>query len=266
MDFRRIDKNTVQCRMTEEEMQEYGFQIEDFFTDQDKAREFLEQLVERAEEEVGYEVESGMVSMQLMRMPDNSLTITFSDRNPDGLQNMLYHIQQMAEMIDDGTAEEILENLQQSAEQRGADSGLHSSENIEEFNKKHMPETKEQKEAYRKHMQQIEKLQREKEKRLINAAKVYAFDNMDSLEQFAMEYSSKKNISSKLYRDKQAGKYYLLVKKGKLKMEEYRHLCRRLMDYGALCTEQPFVEQYCKEHFQCMINKHALRILQEYCQ
>ena len=100
MDFRRIDKNTVQCRMTEEEMQEYGFQIEDFFTDQDKARDFLEELVERAEEEVGYEAEGGMVSMQLMRMPDNSLTITFSDRNPDSLQNMLYHIQQMAEMIE----------------------------------------------------------------------------------------------------------------------------------------------------------------------
>lgn len=49
MNFRRIDKNTVQCRMSEEEMEEYGFKIEDFFTDQDKAREFLEQLVERAD-------------------------------------------------------------------------------------------------------------------------------------------------------------------------------------------------------------------------
>ena len=39
MNFRRIDKNTVQCRMSEEEMEEYGFKIEDFFTDQDKARE-----------------------------------------------------------------------------------------------------------------------------------------------------------------------------------------------------------------------------------
>ena len=86
MDFQRIDKNTVQCRMTEEEMNEYGFEIEDFFTNQEKSREFLEQIVERAEEEVGYEVESGMISMQLMRMPDNSLMITSSDRGEDGLK------------------------------------------------------------------------------------------------------------------------------------------------------------------------------------
>ena len=51
MDFRRIDKNTVQCILSEEEMSAYGFRIEDFFSNQEKAREFLEHLVERAEED-----------------------------------------------------------------------------------------------------------------------------------------------------------------------------------------------------------------------
>ena len=111
MDFQRIDKNTVQCRMTEEEMNEYGFEIEDFFTNQEKSREFLEQIVERAEEEVGYEVESGMISMQLMRMPDNSLMITFSDRGEDGLQNMLHHIQNLAGLIDESSVDAIVNGL-----------------------------------------------------------------------------------------------------------------------------------------------------------
>ena len=46
MDFQRIDENTVQCRMTEEEMNSYGFAIEDFFTNQERSREFLESIVE----------------------------------------------------------------------------------------------------------------------------------------------------------------------------------------------------------------------------
>lgn len=92
-------------------MEEYGFKVEDFFTDQDKAREFLEQLVERAEEEVGYEVEGGVVSMQLMRMPDNSLIITFSDQSPEGMNNMLNQIRHLAGSIDDETAEAIVEGL-----------------------------------------------------------------------------------------------------------------------------------------------------------
>ena len=53
MEFQRIGKNTVQCHMSVEEMQEYGFAIEDFYTDQEKSREFFEKLVERAEEEDG---------------------------------------------------------------------------------------------------------------------------------------------------------------------------------------------------------------------
>lgn len=264
MDFRKLDNNTVQCRMTEEEMNEYGFQIEDFFTDQEKSREFLEQIVEMAEEEVGYEVESGMVSMQLMRMPDNSLTITFSDHGEDGLQNMLHQIQHLAGMIEDNTAEELADDLQEEIENCKKHKGIHNKENIEEFQKRMSSGDKAQQQEYRKHMREIEKIQREKEKRKLNAGKVFMFRTFADIEQFAADYDIKKNISSKVYRDKQAGKYYLLVKKGKLKMEEYQELCRRLTDYGSLCSEQPFVEQYCKEHLECLISKHALKILREY--
>ena len=93
--------------------EEYGFAIEDFFTDQEKSREFLEQLVERAEEEVGYEVESGMVSMQLMKMPDESLVITFSDRSEEGIQGMMEQLHNLTEMIgEDGElTPEDMENL-----------------------------------------------------------------------------------------------------------------------------------------------------------
>ncbi|MDO4167824.1 MAG: adaptor protein MecA [Eubacteriales bacterium] len=267
MDFRRIDKNTVQCRMTEEEMNEFGLNIEDFFTDQEKSRDFLEQIVEMAEEEVGYEVESGMVSMQLMRMPDNSLTITFTDRGEDGLHNMLHQIQHLAGMIDDSTAEEIVDGLQQELEKEQNNrcgKAIHKEASEGESKHADAKDNKTQQKEYQKHMREIEKLQREKEKRKLNSAKVYEFQDFADLEQFAADYISTKNISSRVYRDKMAGKYYLLVKKGKLKMEEYQVLCQRLSDYGSICSEQPYVEQYCKEHFECLISKHALRVMREY--
>ena len=110
MDFQRIDENTVQCRMTEEEMNSYGFAIEDFFTNQERSREFLESIVEMAEEEIGYEIESGMVSMQLMRMPDNSLTITFTDRGEDAIHNMLNQIQNLAGILDESGTPDVVVN------------------------------------------------------------------------------------------------------------------------------------------------------------
>ncbi|MDE6566876.1 MAG: adaptor protein MecA, partial [Lachnospiraceae bacterium] len=174
MDFRKIDDNTVQCRMTEEEMNEYGLQIEDFFTDQEKSRDFLEQIVEMAEEEVGYEVESGMVSMQLMRMPDNSLTITFTDRGEDGLQSMLHQIQQLAGMIDEVVNEDNDESQDLNEASGKKEKEVHSTS--AELDKKKQKE-------YQKHMPDTEKSQREKEKRKLNAAKVYEFRSFTDLEQ-----------------------------------------------------------------------------------
>lgn len=264
MDFQRIDKNTVQCRMTEEEMNEYGFEIEDFFSpNQEKSRAFLEQIVERAEEEIGYEVEGGLVSMQLMRMPDNSISITFSDRGEDGIQSMLHHIQNLAEMIDESSAEEIISRLNKEAlppEQTGKTAVY---ENMEEFHKKNMA-GKEQKEAYKKHLKEVEKKKLEKLKKEASGSKIYRFASLHNLEQFAGSISLDKTISSKLYKDSASGCFYLLIKKGKLKLDEYQDICRRLVEYADAAINQPYAEQYCKEHFECIISKHALKVLKEY--
>lgn len=263
MDFQRIDDNTVQCRMTEEEMNEYGFKIEDFFTNQEKSREFLEQIVERAEEEVGYEVESGMVSMQLMRMPDNSLTITFTDQKEEGLQAMLGHIQNLVGMIDESAMEELMDRLKsQFSGNSHNDEYIHDSENIEKFEEEHA--VTEETSEYRKRMKEIEKKNRQKQKERLSAARVYEFASLHDLECFAASVQCEKNISSKVYKDNLNGSFYLLVRKGKLKLDEYQMLCEQLCEYARLCSSQQYAEQYCKEHFECLISKHAIKVLQEY--
>lgn len=266
MDFQRIDKNTVQCRMTEEEMNEYGFEIEDFFSpNQEKSREFLEQIVEKAEEEIGYEVQGGLVSMQLMRMPDNSISITFSDRGEDGLQNMIHNIQNLAEMIDESSADEIINRLNKEAMSRNQNELAEKdsvSENVEEFHNKYSI-SEEKQEEYKKHLKEIEKKKREKMKKEAAGYKIYQFASLHNLEQFAESISFSKTVSSKLYKDNVSGKFYLLLKKGKLKLEEYQEICRRLIEYADKPFNQPYAEQYCKEHFECIIPKQALKILKE---
>lgn len=250
MEFERIGKNTVQCHMTVEEMNEYGLRIEDFFTNQEKSRNFLEQLVERAEEEIGYEVESGMISMQLMRMPDDSLTITFSDKGEDGIHNMINQIQNLAGMIDDNAAATIEDAISEEDEE------MHQEEKMQDF------EEKTAKQAFEG--QQQGKKQKDQQKKIQSAARVYLFEQLDQLEQFAKTIQMQKNISSKLYRDTKQGVWYLLLKKGKLRLEEYQEVCQRLSEYGTVCTMHPFMEQYCKEHFDCVIGKQALRTIREY--
>lgn len=267
MDFQRINKNTVQCRMTEEEMNEYGFQIEDFFSpNQEKSRAFLERIVERAEEEIGYEVEGGMVSMQLMRMPDNSISITFTDRGEDGLQNMLHHLQNLASMIDENTTDEIIKSLGYNEDSQNTSEEASTSETSQktEALQKQNNVNKEQKEAYKQHLKEIERKKRDKAKKEAASNKIYRFTSLHNIEKFAATITLKKAIPSKLYKDNATGLFYLLVKKGKLKFNEYQELCAHMSEYADLCLNQPHAEQYCKEHFDCIIAKQALKILKEY--
>ena len=65
MKFIRLNQNTVRCIVSEEDIKEQGLEIEDFLTNKDKAHEFLQQIVEIAAQEVGYESKNGVVAMQV---------------------------------------------------------------------------------------------------------------------------------------------------------------------------------------------------------
>lgn len=259
MEFERIGENTVQCRMTVEEMNDYGLGIEDFFTNQEKSREFLEQLVERAEEEIGYEVESGMISMQLMRMPDDSLVITFSDKGEEGLNSMLSQIQNMAGMLEkDFKKDRMLEEIGASCEE-----DIHHEENMEEFENS-SGNSATTAEEFLEHMKEVEKKNKERQRQKQSASRVFRFESLTMVERFVDSLQIEKNIPSKLYKDQESGKWYLLIKKGKLKLEEYMELCQLLQEYAVLCSHQPFVEQYCKEHYTSVIAKQALKTIKNY--
>ena len=252
MEFHIIVKNTILCHMTMEEMNEYVLGIEDLFTNQDKSRDFLEQLVERAEEEIGYEVEGGMVSMQLMRMPDDSLVITFSDKGEEGIQSMLNQIQNLVGMMDEGTADSLVEAM--AAEEAGAsEEGISVSEFIQDL---------QEKVDYQKHA--AKKPAQRKSRKRPNTARLFCFSSLSAVEDFAVTVHLEKNIPSKLYKDEAEGKWYLFLKKGKLRQEEYQTLCQRVTEYAVNVKNQPFAEQFCKEHLRIIIGNQVLKTLRDY--
>lgn len=250
MEFQRIGKNTVQCHMTMEEMSEYGLAIEDLFTNQDKSRDFLEQLVERAEEEIGYQVQGSMVSMQLMRMPDDSLVITFSDKGEEGIMGMLNHIQNLVDTIGEESTESLIDEM---AEEAGASQeGMSVSEFIQDLQ-----------ERVDQHKARMEKDTHGK-KKSPNTARLFCFPSLSAVEDFAATLRMEKNIPSRLYKDEAEGNWYLFIKKGKLRLEEYQTLCQRITEYAGSMMDRPYAEQFCKEHYRLVIGKQALKTLREY--
>ena len=89
MTFKRIDESTIRCIVTEEDMEENGLELDDFFTQSDKAQDFLREIVEQASEEVGYDSGQGMVSLQIVPLPNHALAITFSESESKEWHDMM---------------------------------------------------------------------------------------------------------------------------------------------------------------------------------
>lgn len=95
MKYKKINEATVQCIISEEDMEEYGLTLADIFERNEKGEGFLRDVVERAHEEVGYRLRGDNIAMQITPIRDEGLVITFSDASLAGFQNMLEHLKEV---------------------------------------------------------------------------------------------------------------------------------------------------------------------------
>ena len=97
MKFKRINVDTVRCIVSETELNENGLQMDDFLQNDGKTEEFLRKIVSMAEEEVGFKVQGGPLSVQVAVLPEHLLALTFSER-PDS--NILSLLQNLKSAVD----------------------------------------------------------------------------------------------------------------------------------------------------------------------
>ncbi|MBD5495156.1 MAG: adaptor protein MecA [Lachnospiraceae bacterium] len=95
MKYKKINEATVQCIISEEDMEEYGLTLADIFERNEKGEGFLRDVVERAHEEVGYRLRGDNIAMQITPIRDEGLVITFSDASMAGFHNMLEHLKEV---------------------------------------------------------------------------------------------------------------------------------------------------------------------------
>lgn len=98
MTFKRINGDTICCILSQEDMQDYGVELEDFLMNKEKIQDLLHEIVELAGEELGFNMKKGMLSLQIMPLPDNSISIMFSER---GQMDVMDIVGQMTKALGD---------------------------------------------------------------------------------------------------------------------------------------------------------------------
>ena len=236
MKIERIDDKTVKCFLSNEELEEYEIDYKDFVTRSEKAKEVVQEIIEQAEEEVGYKPPKYAFDLQIMMLPDEGLVLVFSEKEPlenkNGAQ-LLQALQEMKRVFEEKKAE-INANLEKSAQAEEA------SENAKNGKGK-----KSKKGAAEAQKPQFA---------------IFAFRNIGRVIAYAAVLPANLRIDSTLYR-LEDGTCYVYVQKGGASYERYSRACIQAMEFAALYAADEQKVRYLEEHGECLIREKALRKL-----
>lgn len=237
MKYRRIDKGTVQCIVTGEDLQEYGLTLKDIFERSERAEGFLRELIEEAHEEVGYDCTGSSIAMQITPMKDDGMIITFSEESGDIFKGFLEHMKEVVGNVASGGGIPSLEEIM---------NGLH--ENIASFEQKQSAdETDKDKKTETHDDEQPEDV------------RVFEFASLNDVLAFTADGFG--GGSAKSYFGKADDKYYLVVIKNRMSWKNFNKLSAKAFDYGNVIVDVKSKLVYLGEHGEGLIENGAIRKL-----
>ena len=233
MKIERIDDKTVKCFLSNEELEEYDIDYKDFVTRSDKAKEVVQEIIEQAEEEVGYKPPKYAFDLQIMMLPDEGLVLVFSEKEPlenkNGAQ-LLQALREMKRVFEEKKAE-IGAALEKSAQDETA-----------------------------KNARKSKKAKGKAEEAAKPQFAIFAFRNIGRVIEYAAVLPANLRINSTLYR-MEDGTCYVYVQKGGASYERYSRACIQAMEFAALYAADEQKIRYLEEHGECLIREKALKKL-----
>lgn len=90
MEFSREGNHIIRCVITEEEIEELGYTIDDIISNGVRTQEFMNRIFDMAEQELDTKFDMGVKSVRADIMPDHTISLTFSEH--PGSEGMMEHI------------------------------------------------------------------------------------------------------------------------------------------------------------------------------
>ena len=93
MEFSREGNNVIRCVISEEEIEELGYTIEDIISNSARTQQFMNHIFDLAEQEFDTKFELGIKSVRADILPDHTISLTFSEHpGTEGVMDQLKDI------------------------------------------------------------------------------------------------------------------------------------------------------------------------------
>lgn len=262
MNFSRVDEDTVRCFLTSEDLEENGLKLEDFFHNSEHAREFLQMIVERAKEEVGYEFDGGALAMQVSPLPENGLVITFSEKSDSFWKGLTEHLKDIFSTKENS---EMTDFLDQSKNPQGENHSKLIENLLRGFIESRLEQAEKEETVVEKPIGKGKKVHKEEEEGQSELPELllYRFEDLEHIEKFAGVVSEKPLIKSRVYYLSEQDAWFLMVQRGRTKEGAFRKFCAQALEYGTLISDNACQMEHLEEHGECIIAKDAIEVLKQ---
>ena len=279
MEFKRINKDTVTCIITEDDMDEQGIKLEDLFEKKKEAMDFLHDVMRKAQEEVDYKPTGSFMPMQITVLPDHSISLTLSENASASFGEILKNLTEKAgitlpknvlEDIGDSENEdrinrlnEYLKSLKQLTNSvKNIMEESNGTENQDKIPINQNASTTDNKQKADKISNGATKANKDKE-RLKFHEYVFTFDNISTVIEFSKKAPKDLKISSSLYKNDQDGLYYLDLKRLDEEPKVFASLFTMAYEFGHFQASNRNVIAHIRESYDLLIDDNAISSLAE---
>ena len=230
MEIKRIGENKIRCALSESEIEQLGFDIDEIIGDSETTQRFIQSVLEAMEEQENIHLEhiSPMVRAELL--PDHSMAITFGGDSDMGLKDLVDTVSNLMSRI--------------------------APERLEEFKRLNQPKEEKTEKAEQESGRVSEK--EEKKARMVCALR---FPSIADAADMCKVCFQDKFPKSALY--KLDGEYYLILDFTKFEKDEMRPFAFGAMEYDAGHISDEKQIAFIKEQGSYIVKKEAVEMLMQ---
>lgn len=260
MKIEKISDKQIRCTLTREDLAKREIKLTELAYGSDKAQALFQDMMQMAAQDFGFEADNTPLVIEAVPISMDSIILIIT--KVDDPEELDTRFSRFSPEESAGEASLPLTDLKDRLE--GADDILGLIKKITEAKKRAAKKAADTEKAAGSDSASghtaDEAVSTEEELRSLT--RIYRFTSLDHAIRAAAVLGSLCIVPSSLYKDPEAGRYYLLVKKAQSSAEQFNKICNILSEYGQSCKFSPALEAHLSEHMETILASDALQSLQ----
>lgn len=236
MKIERINENQIRCTLTSFDLSVRNLNLGELAYGSEKARNLFREMIQKASNEVGFEAEDIPLMVEAIPLSNESVMLVITKiEDPEELDTRFAKFSPSSDEDQDTMLNDLANELLE-----GADNFL----NLLGSDKKDPDEAPQQ-----------------KEESGASSFRIYCFESLDHISDAAKAMGQVYDGDNTLYKKPDKRQYYLIIKNSPEKSLDFSRICNLLAEYGTKIHQDYASEAYYREHYEVLIEGHALQSL-----